>query len=444
MGVILQAFYWDCPKLENQEFNWWNFLQQKVKAVADAGFTAMWLPPASKAANIGGMSMGYDPYDFYDLGTIDQRGSVKTWFGSQQELQQLIDEAHTHNLQVYADLVLNHTNGADEEEFNGIDGKKRWTKYNPGSKKFDRDWTCYHPSNFERMDDLVFGGMPDLCHRNPYVYSELMEYTRWLIEDIGMDGLRYDFAKGYGAWVIIAILERLYQKNGTNEFSPFAVGEYWDEDKFIANWLKEINSYTCNPVSALDFPLRYRLKALCDQDGFDLTILCQKGTLITDGLALRAVTFVENHDMARVDPVINDKMLAYAFILTHEGYPCIFWQDYFNYGLAMNGTPNGIEALIGLHEKYAGGNANILYCDHDLYIMQRMGTDTQRGLLFVLNNGGNWDGREVTTQWSNKAFVPLAWNGKNPTTAPINKWTNGNGACDFWAPPRGYAVYIPQ
>jgi alpha-amylase len=107
-------------------------------------------------------------------------------------LQQLIEEAHTHNLQVYADLVLNHTNGADEEEVNPLDGKKRWTKYDPGSKKFDRDWTCYHPSNFERMDNLVFEGMPDLCHRNPYVYSELMEYVRYLIEDIGMDGLRYD------------------------------------------------------------------------------------------------------------------------------------------------------------------------------------------------------------------------------------------------------------
>jgi alpha-amylase len=271
-----------------------------------------------------------------------------------------------------------------------------------------------------------------------------MEYVRWLLEDIGFDGLRYDFVKGYGTWIITAILERLYQKNGTDKFWAFGVGEYWDEDRFIANWLRGTNAFTDNPVSAFDFPLRYRLKALCDQDGFDLRILCQGGTLINDGLALRAVTFIENHDIARTDPVINDKILAYSFILTHEGYPCVFWQDYFNYGLAMNGTPNGIEALVGLHEKYAGGVTNILYCDRDLYIMQRTGSDTQRGLLFVLNNSGDWNGREVATQWSNKAFVPLAWNGRNNTTAPINKWTNGDGVSDFWAPPRGYAVYIPQ
>jgi alpha-amylase len=444
MGVILQAFYWDCPKLENQEFNWWNFLKEKTKTIAGSGFTALWLPPACKAANMNGMSMGYDPYDYYDLGNIDQRGSVKTWFGSQQELEELINEVHLYNMQVYADMVLNHTSGADEEEINGFDGSKRWTKYSPGSKKFNRDWTCYHPSDFERVDDMVFEGMPDLCHRNPYVYAEVMEYARWLIEEIGIDGLRYDFVKGYGTWVITAILERLYQKNGTNKFSPFGVGEYWDIDNFITNWLKETNAFTDNPVCAFDFPLRYRLRSLCDQYGFDLRILCENGTLITDGYSMQAVTFVENHDLARTDPVVNDKMLAYSFILTHEGYPCIFWQDYFNYGLAMNGTANGIEALVRLHERYAGGKTNILYCDSDLYIMQRTGNDTQMGLVFVLNNSGRWNGREVITKWSNKEFTALAWNGRNTNAPPENKWTNGNGASDFWAPPRGYAVYVPQ
>ena len=53
-------------------------MKEKVKELSAAGFTAFWLPPACKAAN--GDSMGYDPYDFYDLGNIDQKGSVKTWF----------------------------------------------------------------------------------------------------------------------------------------------------------------------------------------------------------------------------------------------------------------------------------------------------------------------------------------------------------------------------
>jgi alpha-amylase len=164
--------------------------------------------------------MGYDPYDFYDLGNIDQKGSVKTWFGSKNALEALITEAHTYNMQVYADMVLNHTSGADAEEVNEYDGKIRWTKYDVGSGKFNRDWTCYHPSWFERWDDEGFEGMPDLCHRNPAVYSALVEYARWMIEEIGFDGFRYDFVKGYGTWLITAILERLYTKNSKTNFSP--------------------------------------------------------------------------------------------------------------------------------------------------------------------------------------------------------------------------------
>ena len=58
---------------------------------------------------------------------------------------------------------------------------------------------------------------------------------------------------------------------------------------------------------------------------------------------------------------MNDKLLAYSYILTHEGYPCVFWKDYFNFNLALEGTPNGIAALVSVHEKYAAGSTSILY-----------------------------------------------------------------------------------
>ena len=57
--------------------------------------------------------MGYDPYDYYDLGELDQKGRIETWFGSRQELLALIDSAHRHRLTVLADLVINHNSGAD-------------------------------------------------------------------------------------------------------------------------------------------------------------------------------------------------------------------------------------------------------------------------------------------------------------------------------------------
>src|ERR1700712_3839827 len=99
MGVLLQAFYWDCPKRDNKEFTWWNFVKEKIPGLNAAGFTALWLPPASKGANLGGMSMGYDPYDFYDLGEFDQKGSVKTWFCSKDELTGLVKTIHDNKMQ---------------------------------------------------------------------------------------------------------------------------------------------------------------------------------------------------------------------------------------------------------------------------------------------------------------------------------------------------------
>ena len=123
MGVLFQAFYWNCPSEENQDGTWWNFVAGKIPELQQAGFTALWLPPASKAANLGGPSMGYDPYDYYDLGDVKQKGRTKTWFGNQAELVALINAAHTANMQVYADLVLDHNNGGDAQEVNPIDGR---------------------------------------------------------------------------------------------------------------------------------------------------------------------------------------------------------------------------------------------------------------------------------------------------------------------------------
>ncbi len=169
MGVMMQAFYWDCPRAEGQERQWWNYVKERVATLAEVGFTALWLPPASKAANIGGLSMGYDVYDYYDLGEYNQKGSIETWFGSRDELVQLIQVAHDRGMHVYADVVFNHNSGADAQELNPDDGETRWTKFSPASGRFPRDWYSFHPSRYETWDEMVFGGMPDLCHRNPDV-----------------------------------------------------------------------------------------------------------------------------------------------------------------------------------------------------------------------------------------------------------------------------------
>jgi alpha-amylase len=183
MGVIMQAFYRDCPKEDGREYAWWPLVRDRIPSLAKVGFTAAWLPPCHKPANILGPTMGYDPYDYYDLGEHDQKGSIKTWFGSKEELLELIAAADEHKIAVIADMVINHNNGADGTEENPITGATRWTRFDPKSGKFSRDWKYFHPSPYETWDDGTFGEMPDLSHRNPFVFGEILELTRWLVEE---------------------------------------------------------------------------------------------------------------------------------------------------------------------------------------------------------------------------------------------------------------------
>jgi alpha-amylase len=439
MGVMLQAFYWDCPRLEGCEHAWWDFVRARLPAVAEAGFSALWLPPVSKAASW--KSMGYDPYDYYDLGEFDQKGGVPTWFGTRAGLSELVRAAHAAGLQVYADMVFNHNSGADAQEPNPLDGQLGWTRFTPLSGRFPRDWACFHPSPYEARDREIFGGMPDLCHRNPRVYIALIEYCRWLLEDVGFDGFRYDCVRGFGAWMVRSIQELRALRDGVS-FKPYAVAEYWDSDRVIDDWLGDEGTFSENPAGAFDFPLRGRLHDLCDNVGFSLRNLAEPGALIWDR-PRDAVTFVENHDVARDTPIVNDKLMAYSFILTHEGYPCVFWQDYFNWELGRPGEATGIAALVQAHERHAGGRTQVLHVEDDLYVMQRPGCDGQSGLVFVLNNRGAWHGATVQTRWGDTRLTAIAWSGREGAEAPQDKWTDATGWSDVWAPPRGYAVYVP-
>jgi alpha-amylase len=441
MGIMMQAFFWDCPRVDNKEYQWWNYVGEQVPSLANVGFTALWLPPVHKAANLGGTSMGYDPYDYYDLGEFDQKGSIPTWFGTKAELLTLIETAHDHGLSLIADVVINHNNGADEEQVNPLLDQSRWTLFNPKSGKFLRTWECFHPNIYESWDQMTFGDMPDLSHRNPYVYAELLKLARWLIEEVGFDGFRYDFAKGYGENTIAAFQEYRYIRNG-NLIVPYGVAEFWDSASNTLRWVDSANLSNSNPVDAFDFPLRDMLKALCDQYGFSLKDLLTWETILQKQ-PQTTVTFVENHDLRDEGrPILNDKLLAYSYILTHEGYPCVFWQDYFNYNLGLDGTPNGIAALVRAHEKYASGNTEVLYVDDYLYIMQRTGYEDKSGLVYVLNNrGDNWNGRLVTTKFINASLQPVAWWSRTDMARPIDQTTDLDGRAQFYAPPRGYAVY---
>ena len=199
-GVMMQAFYWDVPA----GGNWWNTVSSKVADWSNAGIDAIWLPPASKAHN-GALSMGYDPFDYFDFGEYNQMGSTETRFGSRTELISLVNAAHQNQLSVIADIVINHNSGGDSEA-NPYTGGNTYTDYNPMSGMFYRSASDFHPNNILNNDTGVFGGFPDLSHSQPYVQDWLWKNSnsvaKYYRDVIGFDGWRFDYVKGFEPWVV--------------------------------------------------------------------------------------------------------------------------------------------------------------------------------------------------------------------------------------------------
>ncbi|MCB1071251.1 MAG: hypothetical protein KDL31_12935, partial [Kiritimatiellae bacterium] len=84
----------------------WRDLADKMPELAETGYGALWLPPPTKGS--GGLSVGYDLWDPFDLGSRDQRNTVKTRYGTEEELIRLIETAHRFGIRVYFDNIMNH------------------------------------------------------------------------------------------------------------------------------------------------------------------------------------------------------------------------------------------------------------------------------------------------------------------------------------------------
>jgi hypothetical protein len=84
----------------------WDELITKMPEIAEAGYTALWLPPPSKGGS--GYSVGYDLWDPFDLGDKDQRGTVRTRYGTKAQLLRAVEIAHRFGIRVYFDNVMNH------------------------------------------------------------------------------------------------------------------------------------------------------------------------------------------------------------------------------------------------------------------------------------------------------------------------------------------------
>jgi alpha-amylase len=388
VGVLLQAFFFGPGRIAGVPSPadgdpaipwWWDHLRIQANDFARAGFSAIWLPPPQKGAS-GTFSSGYDLFDDYDLGSKNQKGTTPTRYGTREQLQQCAAVLRANGIDIYLDLVENQRDG-DDGHFNfryvdalGVDAKGRFPKgpidFHPHVPEDPGVFT----DAFQFGRDLapINGGSP-----KGQCGEELLKAADWLTRALDIQGFRLDNAKG----VSTDFLVRLLQHGAVR--GKFAVGEFADGNiSLIQAWTNAVQHLS----SGFDFPLHFVLKQMCNSPGnFNMATLDHAGLAGVDPLG--AVTFVENHDTDRGGvggPIIQNKLLAYAYILTAEGYPCVFYRDY-SKDKNCFGLKDGIERLIWIHERLAAGPTEQRWKDAGVFAFERLGG---RHLLVGLNKDG--------------------------------------------------------
>ncbi|AVM51143.1 alpha-amylase [Capnocytophaga sp. oral taxon 878] len=423
--VMMQTFYWDVEPRQQ----WWNTITPKLSDWKANGVDRIWLPPASKGAS-GGYSMGYDPSDYFDFGEYDQHGTVKTRFGSRAELEALIAKAHQEGLEVIADIVINHCNGGGEEVNPYKNNEKTKTLFDKthgnASEKFNRNYEHFHPNATEASDE---GGefFLDLAHKVPYVQGWLWKneesVAKYYKNTMKFDGWRFDYVKGFGSWVI---------RDWMQSVGGFGVGELWDGNaETLKKWVDAAG------ISAFDFACYYAIEKALDSQKDMHHLMSNQYPMLRTLRPEKAVTFVGSHDLddrSDVHPnntIAKDKkLMAYAYILTHSGYPCIFYTDYEN-----TANKAKIQRLMLINRSLAVGEEKFHLASNTEYVASRLGDAKSPGLVLFLNNSNAAAERTITTHFKGKTLIDYTGNSVERFA------TDGNGQVTLKVPANSYTIW---
>ncbi len=84
----------------------WNEIAARMPELAEAGYTALWLPPPFQGGNQN--SVGYDSFNRFNFGS----GGVVTRYGTADDLVNMVTIAHRFGIRVYFDNIMAHNGGS--------------------------------------------------------------------------------------------------------------------------------------------------------------------------------------------------------------------------------------------------------------------------------------------------------------------------------------------
>ena len=252
-GVMMQYFHWYVPA----DGTLWEEAAARARELAQAGITAVWLPPAYKGTG-GGFDVGYGVYDMYDLGEFDQKGSMRTKYGTREQYLAAVEALQDAGLQVYADAVLNHRMGGDSAEV--VRPRPSPGRPHPPARRpcgRSEAYTHFHfpgrrstllassgtPRHFDAVDydarrarraehvyllegktfdnevaleqgNFAFLMGCDLDFQSEEVRREVTDWGKWYLDTTGVDGFRLDAVKHIAAWFFPEWLDAMEKHAG--------------------------------------------------------------------------------------------------------------------------------------------------------------------------------------------------------------------------------------
>ena len=400
-GVMLQGFFWD-----SYNDSQWTRLEKQADDLTPY-FSLVWIP---QSGNCGGQSMGYDDLYWFT--------NYNSSFGNETELRSMIKTFKDKGIGTIADVVINHRRNVSSwtdfpaETYNGVTYQ---LTYNDICSDDEAAKNGYQVGKNKDTGE-GWDGMRDLDHMSENVQTNVKAYLKFLLNDLGYTGFRYDMVKGYAGQYT-----KIYNEDSKPQFS---VGECWDATKVIQDWIDAADKTS----AAFDFQFRYTVRNAINNN--DWTMLGKdNGTYKKNNVEYRnyplisknyesaaysryAVTFVENHDTekrsnAEQDPIKKDTLAANAYLLAMPGTPCVFlthWKAY----------KQDIKSMIDVR-KLAGITNTSSYANlrshKDYYVNSIQVGGENRLIVIVGNNTKGYepsasDWQEVLSGYKYKYFLP--------------------------------------
>lgn len=317
--VVLQAYWWDYWN-NNYQNNWAGYLTEMAPRLRAMGIDAVWVPPMYKNASTS--SVGYSPFDHYDIGDKYQKGAVTTRFGTKDEILRMVATMHANGIEVIGDVVLNHVDAAGSTNGSGGQDPFALANYNDGttngfknfryvsyatpvqnnsandylnrSGRWSKNWTNFYPNQFNGCCsndiDSVFWG-PDIsyesnawggssctgCYNPPqsanYMRDGARDWMLWWVKQTGIDGFRWDAVKHFSADIVQDLSYNVKYLNGwaNRGEAMLNIGEWVGGGAQLDAWVGAVSSPNGGSeelIGTFDFGLRGALYGMANGSGF--------------------------------------------------------------------------------------------------------------------------------------------------------------------------------